>query len=215
MLERYFVRPDTVDRIRACWLGSAIEHYTVWLSEQGYSDRSVLHRVPVLMQFARFALDRGAATCEALVPLAPDFVEHWVQERAPTPLTPKRREEIVKEVRGPIEQLLRLEVPGFIGTKRCPKPDLFLALAPRFFTYLTEERELRPASLQHYRHHLRNIEAFRARIELDDIQTLSPAVLTAFIADSYDVDAEHGVVLVRQGKGKMDRVVPIGRRALA
>jgi integrase/recombinase XerD len=31
----------------------------------------------------------------------------------------------------------------------------------------------------------------------------------------YDVDADRGVVMVRQGKGRKDRVVPIGERALA
>ena len=31
MLERYFVRPRTVDRIRASWLGPAIEQYVTWL----------------------------------------------------------------------------------------------------------------------------------------------------------------------------------------
>jgi len=31
----------------------------------------------------------------------------------------------------------------------------------------------------------------------------------------YDVDADRGVVMIRQGKGKKDRVIPIGSRALA
>jgi integrase/recombinase XerD len=31
----------------------------------------------------------------------------------------------------------------------------------------------------------------------------------------YDIDQKHGLVTVRQGKGKRDRVVPIGQRALA
>src|SRR5207247_3577585 len=31
----------------------------------------------------------------------------------------------------------------------------------------------------------------------------------------YDVDQNHGLLTVRQGKGKRDRVVPIGERALA
>lgn len=29
----------------------------------------------------------------------------------------------------------------------------------------------------------------------------------------YDLDAERGTLLVRQGKGKKDRMVPIGKRA--
>ena len=36
MLETYFVKPQTVDRIRACWIGAEIERYAGWLSEQGY-----------------------------------------------------------------------------------------------------------------------------------------------------------------------------------
>ena len=31
----------------------------------------------------------------------------------------------------------------------------------------------------------------------------------------YDLDLERGTLMVRQGKGKKDRVVPIGERALA
>ena len=31
----------------------------------------------------------------------------------------------------------------------------------------------------------------------------------------YDLDMERGTVIVRQGKGKKDRMIPIGERALA
>ena len=37
MLERYFIRPDTVDRIRASWIGEPIERYVGWLTEHRYS----------------------------------------------------------------------------------------------------------------------------------------------------------------------------------
>ena len=33
MLERYFVKPTTADRIRASWIGSEIEQYVEWLAE--------------------------------------------------------------------------------------------------------------------------------------------------------------------------------------
>jgi integrase/recombinase XerD len=51
MLETYFVRPQTVDRIRALWIGPQIERYVAWLAGQGYSARSVLRRVPLLAAF--------------------------------------------------------------------------------------------------------------------------------------------------------------------
>ena len=40
MLEEYFVKPDTVDRIRASWIGPQIEQYVGWLAGQGYRPRT-------------------------------------------------------------------------------------------------------------------------------------------------------------------------------
>lgn len=60
MLERYFLRPATVDRIRANVAGAYIEHYVEWLQAQGYADRNVFRRVPILCQFGEFASARGA-----------------------------------------------------------------------------------------------------------------------------------------------------------
>jgi integrase/recombinase XerD len=183
MLERYFVRPETRDRIQASWFGPAIERYVTRLAEQGYAARCIHHRVPSLMQFAEFARKRGAASCEDLVQHVPDFIEHWVQERGRTPMSAKRREEFVKEIRGPIEQLLRFEVNGFIGSKRRPAPEPFLKVAPEFFKYLKEERGLRPETVRNYAHHLRRFQTYLQRIDLSDIRGLSPAVIAAFIAD--------------------------------
>src|SRR6266581_3143784 len=46
MLERYFVKPQTIDRIRALWIGPQIEQYVAWLAGQGYGARCVWRRVP-------------------------------------------------------------------------------------------------------------------------------------------------------------------------
>ena|SRR5438067_2538948 len=60
MLEHYYFRPETIDRIRASWLAPAIEQYVTWLTEAHYTARSVLHRVPVLMSFGEYAKAHGA-----------------------------------------------------------------------------------------------------------------------------------------------------------
>jgi hypothetical protein len=62
MLEKYFVKPQTVDRIRASWIGPEVESYVAWMAEHGYKARNVLSRVPVLLAFAEFARVRGAET---------------------------------------------------------------------------------------------------------------------------------------------------------
>lgn len=39
MLEEDFVRPDTVDRIRASWMRPEVERCVAWLAGQGYRPR--------------------------------------------------------------------------------------------------------------------------------------------------------------------------------
>ncbi len=34
MLETYFVKPTTIDRIRASWIGAEVERYVVWLERE-------------------------------------------------------------------------------------------------------------------------------------------------------------------------------------
>ena len=48
MLEQYFVKSSTIDRIRANWLAPQIEPYVEWMQAQGYADRHVFLRVPLL-----------------------------------------------------------------------------------------------------------------------------------------------------------------------
>ena len=79
MLEQFFIKPQTLDRIRHSWLGKPIENYVVWLTERGYAARNVYRRVPILMQFAEFARGRGASTFGELPALVDGFVEHRVR----------------------------------------------------------------------------------------------------------------------------------------
>ena len=79
MLERYFVKPATVDRIRASWIGGPIEQYIGWLSEQGYAARNVFRRVPILFQFGAFAAERGARRLDELPGHIDGFVAEWLR----------------------------------------------------------------------------------------------------------------------------------------
>jgi hypothetical protein len=60
MLEQYFVKPETIDRIRASWIGAEIEGYLGWLVERGYGTKSIWRRVPIAFAFGEFARERGA-----------------------------------------------------------------------------------------------------------------------------------------------------------
>jgi site-specific recombinase XerD len=182
MLEEYFVKPDTVDRIRSCWIGQQIEEYVAWLAGQGYRPRTVLHRVPMLLGFAGFAWGRGARTVEDL----PGHVEAFVAASVVRRDACRRGgsgKEPSKEFRGPVEQMLELVVPGYRGSGRRHHDVPFSGSAPDFFEYLSCERGLRPASILSYRHHLDRFEAYLARIGVRELAELSPAILSAFIAE--------------------------------
>ena len=60
----------------------------------------------------------------------------------------KALQQVAKEVRGPVEQMLRLVVPGFQGAGRAQHHSPFAEAAPGFFAYLVGERGLGPASVQ-------------------------------------------------------------------
>jgi integrase/recombinase XerD len=136
MLESYYVRPQAVDRIRASWIGVEIERYVGWLAEQSYSRASVRCRVPVLFAFGEFACAGGARSVGDL----PAYVEAFVAERIPADraaqLSPETARQCIKNVRGPIEQMLRLVVPGFTGSRRALLEVPFTDELPGFFEYL-------------------------------------------------------------------------------
>lgn len=180
MLETYFVQPQTVDRIRASWIGAEVESYAAWLAEQGYSTRSVLRRVPVAIAFGEYARERGAATVAEL----PMHVEAFVAKRVAEHQGSRAGQVAVlsKELRGPIEQMLTVAVPGFQGTGRRHYPYPFADKVPGFFEYLAAERGLRPTSIRAYHHHLDRFAAYLARVGAE-VSELSPALLSAFVVD--------------------------------
>jgi len=59
MLEDYYVKPSTIDRIRGSWLAPQIESYLEWLEAHGYSRLVVYRRLPLLFHFAEFAEKKG------------------------------------------------------------------------------------------------------------------------------------------------------------
>jgi integrase/recombinase XerD len=184
MLERYFARPQTVDRIRSSWLGPAIDQYAGWLVERGHAARNLAHRVPILVQFGTFAAARGATRYEDLPLHVDTFVADWItrpdHRRAPGPPRPR----LTREIRWPVEQMLRLVVPGFLGhARRRVRREPFVDRIPGFFAYLRDERGLREETVAHYGHHLRQLDAYLREIGLEDLGALSPVVVSGFLTD--------------------------------
>ncbi len=183
MLETYFAKPETVERIRASWIGSEVERYVGWMADQGYDARSIWRRVPRAVAFGEFARQRGARDVADL----PAHVDPYVAERVRRHEGHRKNgttaQQVAKEARGPVEQMLRIVVPGFTGAGRAHQHHPFVEALPGFFEFLAMDRGLRPASVRQYLHHLRRFETYLGRVGIRKLHELSPAVLSAFIAE--------------------------------
>jgi integrase/recombinase XerD len=179
MIEHYFIKHQTQDRIRASWLGKPIERYVTSLHEQQYAARNVHRRVPILMQFAVYAQSRGVKVWTDLPDHVQPFVEQWVRERGGRCRNEQARKKVATCIRGPIEQMLRLVLPDYIECNRKPHP--FAEQAPGFLDYLREERGLRPRSLYHYDYCLRSLHSYLEELGVSNLKELSPTILSGFV----------------------------------
>jgi integrase/recombinase XerD len=182
MLERYFVKPDTIDRIRASWIWELVEQYVKWLTENHYSARTILRRVPILMSFGKYAWGRGANTWERLPDYVDPFAEMCFRQRGHNRKSERAHKQITDEIKNPIQGMLDFIIHGLSGNGRTHKTNPFPGV-PDFFHYLREERGLREASIDLYKHHLRSFEGYLFRIELHNLSELSPVVLSAYLTE--------------------------------
>ena len=127
------------------------------------------------MAFGEFARWRRSALADL-----PAHVGDFVAMRA---AAYGRGRAAATEVRGPVEQMLTVILPGFERTGRTRRELPFARAVPGFFEYLADERGLRPESIVSYRHHLAGFEAYLEQIGITGLQDLSPAILSAFVAE--------------------------------
>jgi integrase/recombinase XerD len=181
VLNRYFIRPTTVDRIRASWIGDAIERYVAWLSEQNYASRNIFVRVPILLRFGEFAQGVGARSWEELPAHVESFVETWLKRQG-REYSELQRQAAARGIRNPIQQLLRVNLPH--QQSKSGMPDPFAVAVPGFFDFLRQERGLREATIIQYRHYLQRLQDYLHRIGRPLLPDLQLAVVSAFITDS-------------------------------
>jgi len=183
MLEHYFSRISTLDRIRSLWLGPTISRYAEWLSDRQVSRAAALWKIQMLVLFDRFLTDRHICVLEELPAQIVPFTEHWARTRGRKPHTASYGRSLRTMPRVTIEQMLCLVLPGFVGTpRRHPWP--LQQLVPGFREHLLEERGLRPDTIVGYEHHMRAFERFLRWEAISDLSTLTPAIINRFFIKS-------------------------------
>jgi site-specific recombinase XerD len=183
MLERYFIRPATVDRIRANVAGAYIEHYVSWLRTQGYADRNVFKRVPILCQFGEFASARGAIDGQTALEHVEPFAQYWESIHGKSCRSEAARAKVAFDARNPVRQMLELALYGSVGPHRQRKPFPFQAEVPGFSGYLRDERGLKDDTIERHAYYLNGLSTFLDRAGVASLASASPPLLAAFLVE--------------------------------
>lgn len=183
MLENYFFKPATVDRIRANVAGAYIEHYVNWMQSEGYAARNIYRRVPMLCQFGDFASLRGANDGESALTHIEAFAKHWQSIHAKTCKSDEARAKVANDARNPARQMLELALLGNIKRHRQRRAFPFATEVPGFEAHLRNERGLKDATIERYAYYLSGLSAFLDRVDVVSLVSLSPPLLAAFVID--------------------------------
>ena len=182
MLEQYFLRPTTVDRIRSNWLAPQIEQYVEWMHTQKYAGQNVTRRISLLCHFADFARTNGATDLASASPLVEKFGDRWIAGNRCWNLQTRPR--LRRDICSIIRQMLRLTLEGRVTRERGRPPFRFQSEAPGFFQYLTEERGLNKLTLARYHRYLNRLADYLRRIEVASLRDLSPQLLSSFVVET-------------------------------
>jgi len=139
MLEHYYVKPSTIDRIRDSWLGSQIDSYAGWMEANGYSSRTVFRRLPRLFCFAEFAQKRGCTDVASALALVEDFVSQWLVQHGPEAKTSASLRKHAIDVGNATRQMLRLASGDPVRHNRHRRPFPLESEVPGFQEYLRSE----------------------------------------------------------------------------
>jgi integrase/recombinase XerD len=183
MLEHYFVKPSTLDRIRGSWLASPIERYVEWLEAHGYTRATVVGRVPLLFQFADFAQKSGCTDIGSAAAYVEVFVCEWLSQHGAGLKTSAslRKQKIYAE--SVVLQMLRLVCEGTVKRNRHCQAFPLRSEAPGFVDYLRSERGLNEITIYAYRNHLKEFADYLHQAGVASLSELSPALLASFIVD--------------------------------
>jgi len=181
MLEDYYVKPATVDRVRASWLAPQIESYLEWLESHRYSRLVVYRRLPLLFHFAEFAQKKGCkdvASCKAYIK---EFVSQWLEQHGAKAKTAIAVRKHTIDAECGVRQMLQLACKEPVMRNRRRRPFPLESEVPGFAEYLRSERGFAESTIRNYRRHLDEFAEYLSRTGITSFGQLSPAVLAAFI----------------------------------
>jgi integrase/recombinase XerD len=180
--------------------------YLEWLSVTNYSQQTVTNRSVYLGYFIKWAEDCGicnvAEVTKQVLERYQRYLFHY-RKRNGDPLAIGTQHTRLVPIRSWFKWLARNNHIPFNPAGELELPKLERRLPKHVLTVREAEQVLAQAT---------NV---RDRAILETLYSTGIRRMELLNLRLYDLDADRGTLMVRQGKGKKDRMVPIGERAVA
>jgi integrase/recombinase XerD len=181
-----------------------------WLRVHNYSEKTVQSREFHLVQFIQWAGQRGLVRPnEVTKPILERYQRSLYQHRKANgePLSFGSQVQKLRPVRTWFKWLTRQNHLLYNPASELEMPKLEFRLPKHVLTASEAEEVLRQPNLS-------DPLGIRDRAILETFYSTGIRRSELCHLNLYDVDVDRGTVIVRQGKGKKDRMIPIGERAL-
>ena len=192
-------------------IGAYAQEYCDWLETRNYSGQTVHNRRHYLLFFASWCSERGLEEpCEVTKPVIERY-QKWLftyRKNGGEPLSFRSQHAQLTPVRALFKWLARQNYLLYNPASEIELPRLDKPL-PRNALSVDEVEKVLGAI------DLRETGGIRDRALIETLYSTGMRRMELVNLSMYDIDFERGTVFIRLGKGKKDRVVPIGERALA
>jgi integrase/recombinase XerD len=182
-----------------------------WMRVKNYSERTVENRQHYLERFTVWCIERGitqpAEVTKALLERYQRHLYHYRKENG-QPLTFGSQFTHLVPVRAFFKWCARQNHTLYNPAGELEMPRLEKRLPKHVLTASESDRVLNQANVA-------DPLGLRDRAILETFYSTGMRRRELSNLKLYDLDVERGTIMVRQGKGKKDRMIPIGSRALA
>jgi len=190
---------------------SYLQRYLAWLRERNYADTTVEGREIRLRGFIAWCEERSLRRPQDITkPIIERYQRYLFLFRKPDgkPLSAGSQHTRITAIKGIFQWLARQNYILYNPASDIELPRVGKHLPKHILTVQEVEKVLARPDLE-------TPMGIRDRTMLETLYSTGMRRLELIHLQCFDIDADRGIVVIRQGKGKKDRVVPIGERALA
>ena len=193
-------------------MGRMTQDFAMWMRTKGYSEQTVQNREQSLSHFITWCEDRSITqVTEVTKPILERYQRYLYHYRRPNngqPLSFRSQHSRLVPVRALFKWLSKNNHILYNPASELELPKLEHRLPRHVLSASEAEQVLNQPDLD-------DPLGVRDRAILEVLYSTGMRRMELVALDLYSVDVERGTIMIRQGKGKKDRMVPIGERAIA